>query len=196
MALAGLCGANGIIFYAATIFESAGFSGAIGTVAMALTQLPPTILGVFLMDHFGRRPLLLYSAIGMFTACFSVALSFMMKEHGLMKEFSPYLALIGILISAATFPVGLGGIPFIIMSEIFPMNVKGAAGTLAVVVYSLSSWIVSYTINFLMDWSSSGTFFLYTSINAFALLFISILVPETKGRTLEEIQESLQGYVH
>lgn len=42
----------------------------------------------------------------------------------------------------------------------------------------------------------SGTFFLYTSINAFALLFISILVPETKGRTLEEIQESLQGYVH
>ena len=55
------------------------------------------------------------------------------------------------------------------------MNVKGAAGTLAVVVYSLSSWIVSYTINFLMDWSSSGTFFLYTSINAFALLFISIL---------------------
>ncbi|XP_048499246.1 sugar transporter ERD6-like 5 isoform X2 [Beta vulgaris subsp. vulgaris] len=117
MALAGIGGATGILFYATTIFESAGFSGTIGTVAMALTQLPPIILGVFLMDHFGRRPILLCSAVGMCMACFSVALSFLMKEHGWMKDYSPYLALIGILISAATFPVGLGGIPSLIMSE-------------------------------------------------------------------------------
>ncbi|XP_056697492.1 uncharacterized protein [Spinacia oleracea] len=191
MALSGSSGAGGIIGYATATFESAGFSGTVGTVAMALTQLPPTILGVFLMDKFGRRPLLLYSAVGMCTTCFLLALSFLMKEHGWMKDFSPYLALIGILISAATFPVGLGAIPGLIMSEIFPMNVKGAAGSLAIVVSSLCGWIVSYTFNFLMEWSSSGTFFIFMSINVFTVLFISKLVPETKGRTLEEIQESL-----
>ncbi|KAL2942205.1 Sugar transporter ERD6-like 5 [Bienertia sinuspersici] len=118
MALAGFGGANSIVFYATTIFESAGFSGATGTIAMAVTQLPPTIIGVFLMDNYGRRPILLYSAIGMCTACFSVALSFLMKENGWMKDSSPYIALIGIMISAATFPVGLGGIPYVIMSEV------------------------------------------------------------------------------
>lgn len=79
MALAGFGGAFGILFYATAIFESAGFSASIGTISVALVQLPPTALGVFLMDNFGRRPLLLYSAAAMGTACLSVAVSFLMK---------------------------------------------------------------------------------------------------------------------
>ncbi|XP_021772970.1 sugar transporter ERD6-like 5 [Chenopodium quinoa] len=191
MALASFGGTNGILFYATTTFESAGVSGKLGTIAMALIQLPPTFLGVFLMDKSGRRPLLLFSVTGMGTACLSVALSFLMKDYGWMPHFSPYLALFGILIFSATFPVGMGGIPFIIMSEIFPINVKGAAGSLATIVSWSSAWVVSYSFNFMMDWSSSGTFFIFTSINVLALVFVAKLVPETKGRTLEEIQESL-----
>ncbi|KNA18791.1 hypothetical protein SOVF_067410 [Spinacia oleracea] len=191
MALSAFGGTNGILFYANTIFESAGVSGTLGTVTMALIQLPPTFLGVLLMDKCGRRPLLLGSVIGMGTACLFVALSFLMKDHGWMTGFSPYLALVGILIFSAAYPVGMGGIPFVIMSEIFPINVKGAAGSLATIVNWSSGWVVSYTFNFMMDWSSSGTFFTFTSINLLALLFVWKLVPETKGRTLEEIQESL-----
>lgn len=196
MALSSFGGTNGILFYAATIFEAAGVSGSLGTITMALIQLPTTIWGVFLMDKCGRRPVLLFSVIGMGTACLCVALSFLMKEHGWMTGFTPFLALVGILIYSATFPVGMGGIPFVIMSEIFPIHVKGSAGTLATIVSWSSSWIVSYTFNFMMDWSSSGTFFVFTGINVFSLLFVAKLVPETKGRTLEEIQESLTQTVY
>ncbi|KAL2942206.1 Sugar transporter ERD6-like 5 [Bienertia sinuspersici] len=71
------------------------------------------------------------------------------------------------------------------------MNIKGAAGSLSIIVSSLSNGVIAYAFNFLMDWSPSGTFFIFASINVFCVLFISILVPETKGRTLEELQESL-----
>ncbi|KAL2942224.1 Sugar transporter ERD6-like 5 [Bienertia sinuspersici] len=227
MALAAFGGTNGILFYATTIFESAGVSGTLGTVAMALIQLPPTFLGVFLMDRCGRRPLLLYSVTGMGVACLSVAIILdegkwvddrIQSLFGTCRHFDflpvsgrygyhidepLYFCVIKFVsfayfflmilqqIFSATYPVGMGGIPFVIMSEIFPINVKGAAGSLATIVSWSSAWVVSYTFNFMMDWSSSGTFFIFTSINVLALLFVAKLVPETKGRTLEEIQESL-----
>lgn len=196
MALASFGGTNGFLFYATNTFESAGFPVAVGTIAMALIQLPPMFLGVFLMDNFGRRPLLLISVSGMGTACLSVAISFLMKEHGWLTHFSPYLALIGVLMFSAAFPVGMGGIPFLIMSEIFPINIKGAAGSLATIVSWSTAWIVSYSFNFMMDWSSSGTFFIFAGINIFSVLFVAKLVPETKGRTLEEIQEAITQTLH
>ncbi|KAH9622159.1 hypothetical protein KSS87_007387 [Heliosperma pusillum] len=117
-ALASFGGATGILYYATTIFESAGFSGTIGTIAMALFQLPPSVLGVFLMDKFGRLPLLMFSACGMSVACLSLAFSFLLKEHGWLIDYSPYLALIGVSIFSATYPIGMGGVPSIIISEV------------------------------------------------------------------------------
>ncbi|XP_021742847.1 sugar transporter ERD6-like 5 [Chenopodium quinoa] len=189
MALGGFGGTQRILYYASAIFESAGVPGNIGTIAMGLIQLPPFALCVIFMDKYGRRPLLLFSAAGMGVACFLVALSFLLKVHGLMMDTGPYLALVGILIFSASFPIGMGGIPCVIMSEVFPINIKGAAGTLATVVSSTSSWIVTYTFIFMMQWSSSGTFLVFTSVNAISVIFIAKLVPGTKGRTLEEIQE-------
>ncbi|XVF42033.1 hypothetical protein PTKIN_Ptkin01aG0327900 [Pterospermum kingtungense] len=86
---------------------------------------------------------------------------------------------------------GMSGIPWIIMSEIFPVNVKGSAGSLCNLVNWFCSWVVSYTFNFLLQWSSAGTFFIFSSISGLAIIFIAKLVPETKGRTLEEIQASI-----
>ncbi|KAL9233275.1 hypothetical protein vseg_008296 [Gypsophila vaccaria] len=195
MALASFGGTTGILYYGTAIFESAGFSGTIGTMTMALIQLPPSVLGVVLMDKFGRWPLLMYSAGGMSLACLSLALSFLLKEHGWLTIYGPYLAFIGITIFSASYPIGMGGIPYVIMSEIFPINIKGAAGSLAIVVSYLSDLIVSYSFNFMMDWSSSGTFFIFTSINLFTMFFVAKMVPETKGRTLEEIQVLLTRIV-
>ncbi|KAK7284313.1 hypothetical protein RJT34_19058 [Clitoria ternatea] len=187
-------GINGIVFYANSIFISAGFSESIGTIAMVAVKIPMTTLGVLLMDKSGRRSLLLVSAVGTCLGCFTAALSFVLQDLHKWKEFSPILALVGVLVYVGSYSIGIGAIPWVIMSEIFPINVKGSAGSLVTLVSWLCSWIVSYGFNFLMTWSSAGTFFLFSSACGFTVLFVAKLVPETKGRTLEEIQASLNSY--
>ncbi|GAB4855497.1 hypothetical protein Ancab_024115 [Ancistrocladus abbreviatus] len=191
-ALSQLSGLNGIIYYASSIFESAGFSGTVGTIAVALIQIPAAILPVICMDKYGRRPLLMISAAGLCLGNLLSGLSYLLQDFGLLKGFSPYLVLIGIVMYAAMYPLGMGGIIFVIISEIYPINIKGLAGSLATLVGWLSSAFVTYAFNFSMEWSSAGTFFILAGVCAFTFLFVVKLVPETKGRTLEEIQASIR----
>ncbi|CAO2836785.1 unnamed protein product [Amaranthus hypochondriacus] len=184
-------GVNGIAFYASSIFESAGFSGRVGTLAMVSLQVPMTVVGTLLMDKSGRRPLLMISAAGTCLGCFLTGLSFLFQDLQMWSTKAPSLALAGVLMFSASFSLGMGGVPWVIMSEIFPINVKGLAGSLVTVVNWLGSWIVSFAFNFLMSWSSPGTFFIFCAICGSTVVFVAILVPETKGRTLEEIQASM-----
>ncbi|XP_021898777.1 sugar transporter ERD6-like, partial [Carica papaya] len=103
----------------------------------------------------------------------------------------PILTFTGVLGYITTFALGMGGLPWVIMSEIFPINVKVSAGSLVTFTNWSIGWIITYTFNFMMEWSSSGTFFFFSGICAVTILFVWMLVPETKGRTLEEIQASL-----
>ncbi|KAL9265176.1 Sugar transporter ERD6-like 5-like protein [Drosera capensis] len=195
-------GVNGIAFYASSIFESAGFSGRVGTVSMVIVQVPMTALGTILTDRSGRRPLLLrfnyytvqefwllriaqqganevkillqVSAAGTFLGCFLAGLSFLLQDFDTWDKGTPFMALAGVLI--------------------FPINMKGSAGSLVTVINWLGSWIVSYTFNFLMSWSSAGTFFQYSVVCGLTVLFVAKIVPETKGRTLEEIQASMNPF--
>ncbi|GLJ20336.1 hypothetical protein SUGI_0369280, partial [Cryptomeria japonica] len=91
-----------------------------------------------------------------------------------------------------SFSIGIGPIPWIIISEILPVNVKGLGGSVANLTNWLSSWIVTMTINMLLEWSSAGTFLLYAFISALTLAFVALRVPESKGRTLEEIEASFR----
>ncbi|GMY21355.1 sugar transporter ERD6-like 5 [Fagus crenata] len=191
MIVQGLGGLYGFMFYMSEIFDSAGISSTVGFIVVAILQIPVIFLGAALIDKFGRRTLLMASAIGECLGCLLTGLSYLLQDHNLWKEVSPILALLGVLVYLASYSFGMGGIPWIIISEIFPINVKGSAGTLCNLVSWICSWIVSYTFNFLFEWSSAGTFFIYACICGLGVLFIGKLVPETKGRTLEEIHASL-----
>ncbi|XWS13984.1 hypothetical protein CRYUN_Cryun36dG0085200 [Craigia yunnanensis] len=185
-------GINGISFYASETFASAGLSsGKTGTIAYACVQVPITVVGAMLMDKSGRRPLIMVSATGTFLGCFLAGTSFYLKDHNLLSEWVPILAVGGVLIYIASFSIGMGAVPWVIMSEIFPINIKGVAGSLVVLVNWLGAWAVSYTFNFLMSWSSSGTFLLYSGFSVMTVLYVAMFVPETKGKTLEEIQASI-----
>ncbi|WVY93251.1 hypothetical protein V8G54_032339 [Vigna mungo] len=206
-------GINGIGFYTAETFVAAGLSsGKAGTVAYACMQVPFTILGAILMDRSGRRPLIMVSASGTFLGCFIAGIAFYLKarlqykmhlychdktklskDQSLLLEWVPILAVTGVLIYIAAFSIGMGPVPWVIMSEIFPINVKGTAGSLVVLLNWLGAWIVSYTFNFLMSWSSPGTLFLYAGFSLLTILFVAKLVPETKGKTLEEIQACISS---
>ncbi|KAH7856741.1 hypothetical protein Vadar_005002 [Vaccinium darrowii] len=184
-------GINGVGFYVSETFAAAGISGNVGTIAYAIIQVPVTLLGAILMDKSGRRPLLMVSATGTFLGCILTGTSFFLKGQGLFLGWVPILAVSGVLIFIASFSIGMGAVPWVIMSEIFPIHLKGVAGSLVVLVNWLGAWAVSYTFNFLMSWSSSGTFFVYSAFCALTVIFVAKVVPETKGKTLEEIQASI-----
>ncbi|XP_048504577.1 sugar transporter ERD6-like 7 isoform X2 [Beta vulgaris subsp. vulgaris] len=186
-------GINGICFYVSNIFEMAGFSPSVGTVIYALLQVVITTMGATLIDKAGRKPLLLVSAVGLVIGCILTAIAFYFKAHELSEKAAPILAITGILVYISAFSVGMGAVPWVVMSEIFPINVKGVAGSLATLVNWFGAWAISYTFNFLMEWSSSGTFIIYAVINAAAIIFVVMVVPETKGRSLEQIQADINA---
>ncbi|XP_042498695.1 sugar transporter ERD6-like 7 [Macadamia integrifolia] len=186
-------GINGICFYVSQTFESAGFPANVGTITYACLQVVVTALGAVLMDKAGRRPLLLVSGSGLVFGCILAGTSFYLKANELASTVSPLLAVTGILVYIGSFSIGMGATPWVIMSEIFPINVKGVAGSLATLVNWFGAWAVSFTFNFLMSWSTYGTFILYTVINVLGILFIAMFVPETKGRTLEQIQAAINN---
>ncbi|XP_074345778.1 sugar transporter ERD6-like 16 [Apium graveolens] len=181
-------GINGISFYASEIFVAAGLTGNIGTLTYAIIQVPVTMIGVVLIDKSGRRPLLLVSATGTLLGCFLTGSAFLLEEQNILVEWVPTLAVSGVMIYVATYAIGMGAVPWVMMSEIFPLHIKGLGGSISVLIKWLGAWAVSYGFNFLMSWSCPGTFFVFAGFSALTLLFVVKLVPETKGKTLEEIQ--------
>lgn len=186
-------GINGIVFYVSSIFESAGFPSDTGTIIYACLQVVVTALASILIDRAGRKPLLLVSASGLILGCLLAGLSFYFKTYGVAVKAAPALAVTGILVYVVAFSAGMGAVPWVVMSEIFPINVKGVAGSLATLVNWFGAWAVSYSFNFLMSWSSYGTFIIYAAINALSIFFVILVVPETKGRTLEQIQAAINS---
>lgn len=195
MFLQQLSGINGINFYSSNIFKSAGISSSnAASLGLGAIQVIVTAIAVWLMDKAGRRLLLMVSSGGMAICLFLVSLSFYLKAHfGVASQYETFftiLALVSLMMYMASFSLGVGAIPWIIMSEILPANVKGVGGSVATLSNWLTSWAVTMTINLLLQWSSAGTFMIYAIVSALILVFVALCVPETKGRTLEEIQSS------
>ncbi|XP_010464027.1 PREDICTED: sugar transporter ERD6-like 9 [Camelina sativa] len=188
MLLQQLSGSAGLSYYVGSIFDLAGFPSRIGMTVLSIVVVPKAILGLILVERWGRRPLLMVSASGLCLGCILLAVAFALKGVPGIVNVTPTLAFIGILTYSMMFAAGLGGLPWIIMSEIFPMNMKVVAGSLITITNWFTGWIVSYSFNFMLLWSQTGTFSIFAMITGVTVVFAWWMVPETRGLTLEEIQ--------
>ncbi|XP_076937697.1 sugar transporter ERD6-like 6 [Bidens hawaiensis] len=192
-----LSGINGVLFYASNIFQSAGIASSdAATLGLGAIQVIATAVSTWLVDKTGRRILLTVSSVGMTLSLVVVAASFFIK--GFVEDRSSVYAAMGILSVVGVvglvigFSLGMGPIPWVIMSEILPVNIKGLAGSIATLANWFIAWLITMTAPLLLAWSGGGTFTLYMLTCAATVAFAAILVPETKGKTLEEIQFSLR----
>ncbi|KAL0730622.1 hypothetical protein Bca4012_026715 [Brassica carinata] len=112
----------------------------------------------------------------------------LVQENRWWEKGTSILALISVLVYFASYGLAMSSIPWIVASEIYPVDVKGAAGTVCNLAGSISSWLVAYSFNFLLQWSSAGTFLMFATVTGLGFVFIAKLVPETKGKSIEEIQ--------
>lgn len=197
LALQQLSGVNGVLFYSSTIFEAAGITSSnVATCGVGAVQVIATGVTTWLVDKSGRRLLLIISSSGMTISLLIVSVAFYLKEFATAD--STYYSILGIVSAVGvvalvlTFSLGVGAIPWIIMSEILPVSIKSLAGSVATLANWFTAFVVTMTANLLLEWSSAGTFTIYMVMSAFTLVFVTIWVPETKGRTLEEIQFSFR----
>lgn len=190
-----ITGINTVIYYAPTILEKVGFSagGAIAATALGVgaVNVGFTILAVYIVDRVGRRPLLLIGLIGMIV---SLGLLGVVFSLGATSGAAGLLATICLALYIASFAISLGPIFWLMISEIYPLNMRGSAMSIAALCNWGSNFIVALIFPVLLaTFGGAGSFWLFAVLGIVAWIFVYFMVPETKGRTLEEIEADLRG---
>ncbi len=187
-----ITGINTVIYYAPVIIQSAGISSASGailaTAGIGLVNVLMTIVSMRLVDRAGRKPLLLTGIAGMGVTLVLLALVFRSGNH---TPAMAWLAVISMMAYVASFAISLGPIFWLMISEIYPLKIRNSAEGVAATFNWGSNMIVALTFLTLVErLGPSWTFTLYGLCTVAAWIFSFYFVPETKGRTLEEIEES------
>jgi SP family galactose:H+ symporter-like MFS transporter len=183
-----ITGINTVIYYAPRILQAAGFNSASGailaTVGVGIVNVAMTILAMFLVDRAGRRPLLLVGIAGMIVTLGVLGLGFRYPSGHLA-----WIAVICLMGYVASFAISLGPIFWLLIAEIYPLKIRGLAEGTAATFNWASNLIVSLTFLTLVEkLGASSTFFLYALASVLSWFFAYHFVPETKGRTLEQIE--------
>ena len=184
-------GINAVLYFAPRIFENMGMGNPmVQTVFMGIVNILFTLLAVFTVEKWGRKPLLIYGSIGMAIGALGVALS------NAVTGISPMVPVISIMVYSASFMFSWGPICWVLIAEIFPNTIRGAAVAIAVAFQWIFNFIVSSTFLPMYNMSAGdmgdkfGHMFvygLYGAICIIAAIFVWKLVPETKGKTLEDM---------
>jgi sugar porter (SP) family MFS transporter len=189
-----LVGVNTVIYYAPTILEQTGLDADTAitqTVGVGITNVVFTVVAVLLLDRVGRRPLLLAG-----TAMLTVALAVLglYFASSTLQDSYPWLALAALTLYIAAFAVGLGPVFWLMISEIYPQRLRSKAMSVSTVANWGANFLVSVSfLSLIGAITRPGTFWLYTGLGLVALAFFWRRVPETRGRSLEDIQRDLAG---
>ncbi len=193
-----ITGINTVIYYAPKIFQFAGVvsssSAIFATLLVGIVNVIFTIVAIMLLDRIGRRPLLLVGLAGMVSSLILLGISFYFTNLiGSLGD----LATVGLMVYVASFAIGLGPVFWLLVSEIYPLRVRGLAMSIASEANWGSNLIVALTFLTLIQFlGKSGTFWFYAAVGILAWIFAYFLVPETKGRTLEEIESHWRAGKH
>ena len=182
------CGINVVFNYTSTIFESVGASlnrQLFETVAIGVVNLVFTLLAMWQVDKLGRRPLMLYGSLGL--SVIYIVLAFLLQNH-----FPTGLVSIFVLLAISIYAISLAPVTWVLISEIFPNKIRGVASSVAIVSLWGAYFILVFTFPILAKiLGAYGPFYLYAVICFLGFLFVKFKVKETKGQTLEELEDNL-----
>jgi MFS transporter, SP family, xylose:H+ symportor len=189
-------GINVVLYYATDIFKGMGMTtnaSLLQTIIVGAVNLTFTTVAIFTVDRFGRRPLQIIGALTMAVAMVSLGTAFWLGGEGM-------LALVSMLVYTAGFAVSWGPVTWVLLSEIFPNQIRGKAMALAVAMQWIANYLVSWTFPildknpYLVEHFKHGfAYWIYGGMSLLAALFMWKFVPETKGRTLEQMQGMWQA---
>lgn len=177
-------GINVALYYAPRIFESMGAekdASMLQTVVMGLVNVIFTVVAILTVDKWGRKPLLMIGSVGMAIGMFAIGSLAFLKIIGMGT-------LVFIIIYTASFMMSWGPICWVLISELFPNKIRGRAVAVAVAAQWAANYFISSTYPAMMEFSSGGTYWFYGTMSILSFVFVWKMVPETKGKTLEEME--------
>jgi len=188
-----LSGINAVIYYAPVVFKEAGFGSSstqiLATVGIGIVNVLMTVVGMFLIDRIGRRNLLMIGFAGTALSLGMIAIAAATDAASL-----DVLAMVGLVLYIAAFAASIGPLPWVMMSEIFPLSVRGIGMSVA----SLTNWGFNFIVVFsfpllVSSLGLGGVFAIYAVVCAAGIVFTLRLVPETSGVPLEDIEAHLRS---
>lgn len=186
-------GINTVNYYAPSILEKSGLgvsASLVATIGVGVTSVLMTILGIWLLGFIGRRRMLVVGFSGVVGSQALLAVVFLLPQ----SDLASYTILAAMMLFVAFVQCFIGTCVWLLLSEMFPLAIRGFA--MGIAVFAL--WTVNAAISFLFPivvgaLGSTGTFGLFVLVNAASLVFVVKCVPETKGRSLEELEEQFRG---
>ncbi len=189
-----LVGINTIIYYAPTIMEATGLGAAVSilaTLGIGIANVIFTAISLLIIDRVGRKPLLMVGLTGIIFALALLGFAYLLPG---LSGVVAYVTFAGLLIYIASFAVSFGVVLWVVLPEIFPLKVRGSAMSVCTILHWSSNLLVSLTfLPLIAAVGETAVFWGYGVISIGAFAFIYFLMPETKGRTLEEIESDLRG---
>lgn len=186
-------GINVVLYYAPEIFKTISTGGTdsalLMTIIVGIVNFLFTIIAIKTVDKYGRKPLMVIGAIGMAVAMFSLGFVFFAQASGVA-------ALLCMMLYVASFAMSWGPVTWVLLSEIFPNKIRGKALAVAVAAQWISNYLVSLTFPMMNDnsylteqFNHGFAYWVYGVMGVLATLFVLKFVPETKGKTLEELED-------
>ena len=180
-----LMGVNAVLYYGPKIFSEAGFDNPMfSTVLVGLVNFATTVLAVFIIDRVGRKQLIYWGVSGMIICLMAIGTYFAtggaLGNGFMLAFFLAYVFCCAISISA---------IVFVLLSEMYPNSIRGRAMSLAGFMLWVGTYLVGQLTPVLLEWSQAGTFFIFAVMCVPYMLIMWKVIPETTGKTLEEIEE-------